>query len=372
MTDAATGTESPPRGPLLLRGDPQAMGRAHGSAFAPSIRQFAAERIDLAASGSWSGGARLHRDDVLAVAESTLAAHEQYAPDLLDELTAIASAAGISVPEAIVLGGFTDLVDFMRARTGTGPHEHDCTAILARGTRDGHPRLAQTWDMHASAADHVRILRLEPDGHPSAVVLTTTGCLAQIGMNEAGIAVGITNLSARVGRVGVTWPFVVRRALQQTTLAAAVQCVTDAPLAGGHNYLVAGPDDAVAVEAMPEGHVITQLGEGPIVRTNHCLHPTSVVREAPAPESLAASSRARQERAHALLADTPVDDEHLQAMLRDTVAICHPADPVHDIATIAAVTAAPVTGELWFTTASPATTEFAGVQVCRTRRPAGG
>lgn len=362
MTEGGDSTGSTLGASLELRGDPRTMGRVHGATFRRSIRRFAAERMNLAISGSWSGGTRVQRGDVLALAESTLAAHEQYAPDLVEEMTAIASAADISVPEAMVLGGFTDLVDLVRSRTGTGPREDDCTAILARSATDGRPRFAQTWDMHTSAAAHVRLLRLEPDSHPMAVVLTTTGCLGQIGMNEAGIVVGITNLAAQVGRVGVTWPFVVRRALQQTSLAAAVRCVTEARLAGGHNYLLAGPDEAVAIEAMPAGHVVTKLGSEALVRTNHCLDPQCVAAEASDPPALA-SSRARYDRAHELIAHKPVDDGRLQAVLRDTTAICQRPDPVHDVATIAAVTAAPATGDLWITTASPATTEFEHVSI---------
>jgi isopenicillin-N N-acyltransferase-like protein len=72
-----------------------------------------------------------------------------------------------------------------------------------------------------------------------------------MGMNEAGIGVGINNLTS-YGKAGVTWPFVVRKALEQTDLDDAVSAVLDADLAGGHNFLVMGPDGVgVNIEAMP-------------------------------------------------------------------------------------------------------------------------
>ena len=113
----------------------------------------------------------------------------------------------------MVVGGFTDLVDVVRARIGDAPIEDDCTAVL----NPANKVLAQTWDMHASALDYVVFLKLDPVMGPAVVVQTTAGCLGQIGMNEAGIAIGINNLTA-YGKPGVTWPFVVRKVLQQTRL----------------------------------------------------------------------------------------------------------------------------------------------------------
>src|SRR3970040_2249861 len=105
--------------------------------------------------------------------------------------------------------------------------------------------------MHASAGEYVVMLKLDPLSGPGAVCQTTAGCLGQIGMNEAGIGVGINNLTS-IGKPGVTWPFVVRKVLEQATLDAAIDCVVDADLAGGHNYLLIGPDGSgVNIEAMP-------------------------------------------------------------------------------------------------------------------------
>jgi isopenicillin-N N-acyltransferase like protein len=76
-----------------------------------------------------------------------------------------------------------------------------CTAvIIPDGRAAGAGFLAQTWDMHASATPHVVMLDTVPDPGPAALVFSTVGCLGQIGMNEAGIAIGINNLTAADGR----------------------------------------------------------------------------------------------------------------------------------------------------------------------------
>ncbi len=177
-----------------------------------------------------------------------LPAHRAYAPELYDEMVAMAAAAGISAAEAMIVGGFTDFVDAVRARGATNvPEEDDCTAVLTG------EYLAQTWDMHDTATPHVVMLDVQ-DTVP-CLVFSTVGCLAQIGMNAAGIAIGINNLVGTDGRVGVTWPFVVRKVLHQDHPRGGPRLRPGrAPLAGGHDYpdaRRAGPRDTTSRRCRP-------------------------------------------------------------------------------------------------------------------------
>jgi len=186
----------------------------------------------------------------------------------------MASAAGITPVEAVVVGGFTDLVDVVRMRYEI-PEEHNCTGFVdpAAGI------LAQTWDMHASAGEYVVMLKLDPVSGPSAFVQSTAGCLGQMGMNEAGIAVGINNLTAK-GKPGVTWPFVVRKVLEQVDFDDAVKAVVDADLAGGHNFFLMGPNgDAATVEAMPRTKKVTRADGKTLVHANNCLFRETLAEE---------------------------------------------------------------------------------------------
>ena len=201
-------------------------------------------------------------------------------------MEALSEAAGITPAEAVVVGGFTDLVDVVRAHTGDAPTEDNCTAVIDPVRKV----LAQTWDMHASAGEYVVFLKLDPVIGPALTVQTTAGCLGQIGMNEAGIAIGINNLTS-FGKPGVTWPFVVRKVLQQTDLDSAIACVVDANLAGGHNFLLMGPDGrGVDIEAMPGSVHVQRVDHEPFVHSNHCLDPGTQKEESVrAPESMASS-----------------------------------------------------------------------------------
>lgn len=238
------------------------------------IRKYLDDRIELSAQDKWSGGSS-DRDFIIEIGESTLEHHERYDEEIYSEMVAMADAAGITPAEAVVVGGFTDLIDVVRSAVGTAPTEDNCTAVL--NPQAGF--LAQTWDMHASAGEFVIMLKLDPISGPCALVQTTAGCLGQIGMNEAGISIGINNLTS-LGKPGVTWPFVVRKVLEQTELDSAVEVVTGAKLAGGHNFLLMGPDgDAVNIEAMPAEHRITRTKHAAFVHTNHCLDGRTAVEE---------------------------------------------------------------------------------------------
>jgi len=345
---------------LVLRGSPRQLGAEHGSACREGIRRYTDERVHLASNGSWAGR-EATRDDALGLAEAMLPAHRAYAPDLTEEMEAMAEASGLSPAEAVIVGGFTDFVDAVRAQPGAVHEEDNCTAVLVPDAlAEGRGYLAQTWDMHDSATEHVVLLEVLPESGPRAFVFSTVGCLGQIGLNDAGIGIGINNLAATTGRIGVTWPFVVRKALQQTDLEAALACVVDADLAGAHNYLLIDRRGrGYNVEAMPGCRSVTKLEESTIAHTNHCLDAEAIREEAERPTELLASSVARLQRAGELLAGSdPVTLERLMALTRDPVAICHGSQPPFHIESSGAAIMRPATDELWAVWGLPSENEY--------------
>lgn len=344
--------------PLVLRGDAASRGASHGRALAASIRVYTEERVALASDGSWAGRAAT-RGDMLALAEAMLPAHAAYSPEFYAEMIAMAEAAGISAAEAVIVGGFTDFVDAVRALGKAAPEEDDCTAVIVPPGRGG-PWFAQTWDMHDSATPHVVLLDVRPEEGPAALVFSTSGCLGQIGMNDRGICVGINNLTATDGRVGVTWPFVVREVLRQTTLEAALEAVLRAPLAGGHDYLLLDAHgQGYNVEAMATHAAVTRLEEVPLVHTNHCLDSLCQAREAERSAELVGSSVERLATAQRLLhARGAVDRAGLEALLREPAYICRRSTAPYHVESSGAVICRPDTRELWAVWGIPADRPF--------------
>lgn len=287
------------------------------------------------------------------MAAATVEAHARYAPAIHAEVEGMAEGAGVSVPELILLGGFTDMVDVLRAPVG----EDDCTALLVPESHADAAYLAQTWDMHDTAGPYIVMCSIEPDSGPAALVYTTAGCVGQMGMNEAGICVGINNLTAGEGRLGVTWPYVVRRVLAQTDLEQALACVAEADLAGAHNYLLMDASGrGYNVEAMPGKVAIDALDDVPLVHTNHCLHSSTRALEAARAATLTKSSLDRYDKAVSLSEAGGLDVDRLWGLLSDEAAICRRSEPPDHIESCGGVIMRPSTREMWASAGIPADT----------------
>jgi isopenicillin-N N-acyltransferase like protein len=355
---------------LDVAGTPSEMGAAHGAFARTQLRAFATERVRLAGSRVWTGR-DLTRSEVLALGEASLAAHRAYAPDLTDELAAMAEVAGLSPAEVVIVNGFTDFVDTVYA-VGPGarvpapvPEEAmDCTAFLvpAARTADGRALFGQTWDMHESAAEHVIVLRAAPEGAPAFVTFTTVGCVGMIGMNEHGLVVGINNLTAGDGAVGVSWPFVVRKALQERDLDGALARLRAAKLAGAHNYLLLDAAGRGAnVEATTTRTAVTHLAADALVHTNHCVAPeTRSVEREREPVAVASSAR-RLARGVALLERDALTPDDLMDVTRDEEAICYRGAPPRHVATCGAVVARPAERAFWAVRGLPSERPFVRV-----------
>ena len=357
----------PPIRILDAAGSPETLGAVHGASFAEEIRQYTRERVELVAAGAWSGGP-IDPVDVLDIARSMLPAHEAFDADLHREMLALADAAGITPEEAVIVGGFTDFVDTVRAVVGgdlpTEVVEDDCTAaIVPDALAAGSGFLAQTWDMHDTATEHVLMLRFRPIDAPSVCVFTTTGCLGQIGMNTEGVCVGINNLTGLDGRRGVAWTSVVRGMLTRATADEALQVLLDADLAGAHNFLIFDRSGVgYDVEAFPSARPVDTLGDDPIVHTNHALHDETIAVQADRAPLLTESSTNRRSMAIRMLtdaaADGGIDVDDLMGMTREPSVICQRATAPLHIESSGAAIMRPATDDFWACWGRPEENDF--------------
>jgi isopenicillin-N N-acyltransferase like protein len=338
-----------------LRGDPASLGAMHGASFSSEIGDYAADRVELSGQGT-----SFSREELLDLASRCVPAHRAYSETLTGEMEALAEAAALSVPEALIVGGYTDFIDLVRAEAGVARVDDTCTAVIVPDARaSGAGFLTQTWDMHASATPHIVMLDIQPEEGPAALVFSTVGCLGQIGMNEAGIAVGINNLTAADGRIGVTWPFVVRKVLQQTDFDSAMACILDAPLAGGHNFLLFDAEgNGASIEAMPTAVDVTRLEGEPLVHTNHCVAAVTAAVEGARPDVLEASSRMRLAQATELLADGPIGVAEMMSLTRDERSICRHPSPPYSYESCGAAIMRPRTREFWACWGVPSENEY--------------
>jgi isopenicillin-N N-acyltransferase-like protein len=340
---------------LTVEGSPTEVGTLHGAMFASDIREYVDDRVALSAIGT-----NLDRDEILAIASRMLGAHKRYDADLFTEMAAMADAAEISLEEAVIVGGYTDFIDTVRAHAGGSGIEDTCTAVLTTDAEsEGAGFLGQTWDMNASATPHVFLLDVTTDDHPRVLTFTTHGTLGQIGMNTAGISIGISNLTVTDGAFGVTWPFVVRKALRQESFDAAMACIVEAPLAGAHNFMLRDAEgNGASIEATPTRHHIERLRSETLVHTNHCVAPAIMAVEAQRPESLSRSSADRFQQASELLEEVPHTIDQLMALFADERSICRHRDPEFGYESSGAAIMRPATGDFWACWGLPSENEY--------------
>lgn len=359
---------------LEVAGAPFDMGRQHGAAYPKEIQELTEDRLQLSSNKNWTGQ-ELTRPEVLALAQACLPYHEAYAPDLMDELRGMSQVTGLGLAELVILNGFTDFIDViynldpttltgLQPVTPTPATVDDCTAFIISpaATLEGQGFYGQTWDMHETATPYVILLRGQPASGLRFLTLTIIGCIGMIGMNEAGIAVGINNLVDGGGQVGVTWPFVVRKILAQDNLEDALACITTARLAGGHNYLLVDSQGrGYNVEAMASHCHVEEVTTGALVHTNHCLVAQNIaVERARLPKSRA-SSETRLSRGQELLYQGQLTLADLMALTRDHGAangICvHPEDPFF-LESCGAAIMRPATREMWAVWGRPCQNEY--------------
>lgn len=342
-------------------------GFQHGSSHREAIQHYTAERVGLVQGGKWTGQKQVTRDQVLAIAEEMLPHHAAYSPEIYEEMRGMAGGAQLSMAEMVVVGGFTDFIDTVYNRfqeTDLLSPElaiDDCTAfIIPDGRADGSGYFGQTWDMHDTATEFVILLDVQPsEGEgPNSLVFTTTGCVGQIGMNSHGVAVGINNILGADGQVGVTWPFVVRKVLMQDNVDDALACITEATLAGAHNYLLFDRHGkGYNVEAMSTTTHITALSDAPVIHTNHCLvSQTQALAQARTAEAQA-NSESRLELAQTLMDKPDISIDDLQEMTRQAP-ICQTSAPPMHIESCGAAIMRPKTGDFWAVWGRPAENEY--------------
>lgn len=344
---------------VQLAGPPAAIGAAFGEQFRDDIRDLAERRMAHLAAfvAMHQPGRTVSRDQVLAVARRTLPVHRHFEPAIWAEFDGIARACGLTHESLLVANGLTDLRDLvLRAgpgRTaGADTAADDCTACLVPAAcTDGHPILAQTWDMHADAADFLVLVRRRPTEGPGTLGLTTVGCLCLIGLNDAGVAVGNTNLVATDAQAGVNYLFTITRALQCTGAADAAEAVIATTRLSGHNFHIADGRNTVNIECTATRARRTTVTDSPFVHANHYLADELKAHEHPRDMC---NTRWRQQALAARLAAAPqpIDADacwsHLAAISQQRVprteAGAAGAGP--EPATVATVMLRPASGKL--------------------------
>jgi isopenicillin-N N-acyltransferase-like protein len=336
--------------PLIsVSGTPYERGRQYGVAAAARVRHSIASYARLFAHRRG-----LDWPSVQAEAERYRALLVEVAPDLLEEMRGIADGAGEPVAAILALNVRTELMAgvptgfahpegpaALARNRALGVPQHadeapvvpvtfgahsiddgECTTVAAQPatTAHGGTLLAQTWDWQGDQRGACVLLRVEAPGQPALLTMTEAGMLAKIGINSAGVAVGLNLLRSHSdGReVGMPVHVLLRKMLQAGSFAEA-RALADLALPGGSSCvtLASAAGDLVSLELTPAGVAEVWPEEGLLVHANHCVDAGAAADECP--HEAISTSYERYDRAAELLraGAGAIDVALLQAILRD-------------------------------------------------------
>jgi isopenicillin-N N-acyltransferase-like protein len=265
---------------VSLSGTPAQIGAAHGEDQRDRIRAH----VDRFLSSTLGGAAvTLTEAGLWSKWAVQVAANQAEAPDLVEEMRAIARGAGVPFERIFLLNSMLDLNSFRYlplAQNFAG-----CTTfVVVREAGTGKTLLGQTYDMGEFHQDFLTLLRLKPAQGPRQLVFTFAGIVGAAGQNEAGLGVNINYLSPRDVGAGRLHSVVVRQILAGTQLADALTPALVPPRAGGAHFLVADRDgNVVSVETTARRHQVFYPEGNALGHTNHYLadwlKPVEYIRE---------------------------------------------------------------------------------------------
>lgn len=244
---------------LELSGSPHARGYTHGRAAGGRLRGFLDD--SLARLGHLAD-----RPLDLDALRPSIAAHRDVVikalPDLADEVDGLADGADIERDAAWLLQLRREVLGYSRVTGG------DCTTYAS--VRGG-PVLAQTVDLNGNLDDQIAVLALDGPRHRS-LVLSFAGLLGYLGINDAGVAVGLNLVLGGEWEPGVPPYLAIRHVLDTAdNVDQAIEMLCELPLASSRSFMICGADRVVCVEALGSERRVCEGAE--LMHTNHFLDP---------------------------------------------------------------------------------------------------
>lgn len=217
-----------------------------------------------------------------------------------------------------------------------------CTDIAVNmdATADGSVMSAHTEDWKPEDEKHVVLVRGEPDGETSFLLMTLGGLEFIGGMNSAGISFTGNSLSQNDARVGIPKIFLADRIAGSETIGEAVSAALAIDRGSSYNSNIChSSGEMYSVEGSATDAALIYPKSGCLVHTNHYIHPKMAKYEGLFSEGgsgtyfpMGSSSLIRYNRALRLVKDKlgQVTRQTLISILSDHVdfphSICRHAD----------------------------------------------
>lgn len=293
---------------LSLSGSSREIGRTHGEALRPLIRDNVDTYVAI-----FKHYADLTREQMLSRARLFIPVIEKFDRDLLEEITGIAEASSSLMEEVVAINARTEIMFKEAARAG------ECTALAAtpEATASGQTLLGQNWDWMPRLDGHTVLLKIQQNDKPTVLTYTEAGIVAKIGMNAVGLGLCVNLLVSDGTAVGIPFHILCRGILDSFSMSEALKKIFSAPTGASVNYLIGhAGGEAIDFETNPRGVEYLYTRDGMISHANHFESRLSVPDEG---RKLFPDTILRSCRAGKLLAQQrgKIAVETLQTILQD-------------------------------------------------------
>jgi isopenicillin-N N-acyltransferase-like protein len=263
---------------------------------------------------------------------------EKDVPAIAEEIAGLAAGAGIRYEQAVLLQMRRELI---RHRGDAG----DCTSF-AYANEAGERLVGQTVDLTGNLSEFSLVLHVAPadSGRPRICLLTFLGLCGYLGVNSAGLAIGLNMITSEGWRPGVPPYLLIRHLLSCTSVAEALEEIGHIHRASSRYLVLADTKEMVGVEMTVTDQRV--LRQPLLLHSNHFLHPDFQSEETKTGASLADSCR-RLERM-ATLVEQGLDRQDIlnnHDGFPDSICVHNNGDP-RLIETVAAVVMRPMKREL--------------------------
>lgn len=269
---------------ITLAGDPYAVGHGLGRAVAGFVRTHLVHLPEWRVLQRWRGTRRVAAMEALV--------RERF-PAYVRELEGIADGAGLDFGAAFVWNCRRDLAVHTREGCTTVVVSGACGRLIAHN-EDGHPQFR----------GHCLLATIGRTGARAITAFVYPASLPgnAFGVNDAGLVQTVNNVRTHDVGSGVPRQFLARAILDAASIDEAVGLLQGCERASGYHHVLAQAGDrrVLTVEAPASGVVATEV-QSAFAHTNHLVSE----RLAHVPQTVTASSAARQARVERLCASLP-------------------------------------------------------------------
>lgn len=333
-------------GVLDLHGTRFDVGFQHGAAHKGRIRAFLSD--DLARLN-----AILPEKATLESLTPTLRAYGRaiadHLPQLFEEMYGLAVGADITLDQALLLQLRREIAGFQKIRLPARRHfadaGGDCTT-LGRITEAGAV-VAQTIDLNGRMEPELTVARITLEDEARQVLLLSfTGLLGYLGMNDRGVAIGLNLVLGGEWHPGIPGYMAIRHLLDQASSVDEALALLEAlPLASSRALTIADANRVVVVELVAGEMRIIEGRE--VAHTNHFLHADLLHYDELNPFARTSSARRLTACRHGLanLGENSLPDEYFELFGEAPIYVPAEAD-IRRECTVASVVLQPQRGKM--------------------------